>query len=187
MEARVAAAIARLERFMAGVDDAWPLPPDAGRFVHAMILAAGFKRGLEIGTSYGYSGLWIASALAENGGTLITIDHDARKTEAARSAFAAAGLIERVDVLTGEASAVLQTISGPIDFVLNDADKENCIAYVETVAHRLSDRAVVMTDNTITHAAKLAEFLAWIRHRCDFFSAHVPVGNGMELSVKRTG
>lgn len=68
--------------------------------------------------------------------------------------------------------------------MLNDADKENCQRYVELFAEKLSDRAVVLTDNTLTHPEQLAGFLTWIRGRPDFCSVHVPVGNGMELSVR---
>ncbi|UCC31439.1 MAG: class I SAM-dependent methyltransferase [Phycisphaerales bacterium] len=186
MHERVAKAISELERFIGTVDDALAIPREAGEFVHALILGCGAKHGVEIGTSYGYSGLWIASALRENGGTLITIDHDPRKSETARDYFDSGGLTACVDVRTGRAADVLESLTGPIDFVLNDADKESCIRYVELVAEKLSDRAVVLTDNTIDLADRLAEFVAWIRQRDDFYSTTVPVGNGMELSIKQT-
>ncbi len=184
MTPRVRECIDRLERFMATATDANPLPREAGAFVHALILANRSRRAVEIGTSYGYSGLWIASALAENGGRLITIDRESRKTESARTAFESAGLLDFIDLRTGSATDVLPTIQGPIDFVLNDADKENCRLYVELVADKLADRAAVLTDNTLTHANQLTDFLAWIRRRPDFCSSHLPVGNGMEMSVK---
>jgi len=184
MNQRIIECINRLERFMGTVTDANAVPREAGAFMHALVLATGAKRAVEIGTSYGYSGLWIASALRENGKRLITIDLDMRKSEAARRAFESAGLSECVESQTGSAAEVLATIEGPFDFVLNDADKENCSRYVELLAEKLSDRAIVLTDNTLTHPEQLADFLAWMRGRTDFCSAHVPVGNGMELSVR---
>ena len=184
MNARIAQTIAKVESFMATVDDALAIPRVAGEFVHALVLATGAKRGLEIGTSYGYSGLWIASALAENGGRLITIDRDPRKSAAARANFKAAGLAEHVEVLTGPAVDLLGQLHGPFDFVFNDADKENCLRYVETVASKLTERAMVLTDNTSTHATELAEFMAQMRDRSDFYTVTLEAGNGMELSVK---
>ena len=184
MNQRVADALERLERFMGTVQDAYAVPREAGAFIHALILATGAKRAVEVGTSYGYSGLWIASALAENDGRLITIDHDPRKSEAARKAFESAGLLEYVELQTGSAAEILATLDGPIDFGLNDADKENCIRYVELLADKLNERAVVLTDNTLTHPRELANFTAWIRQHSEFCSAHVPIGNGMEMSVK---
>lgn len=185
MTQRVMECIERLERFMGTVRDAYAVPREAGAFMHALILATGAKRAVEVGTSYGYSGLWIASALAENGGRLITIDHDPRKSEAARTAFESAGLLEYVELRTGSAADILPTLDGPIDFVLNDADKENCIRYVDLLADKLCERAVVLTDNTLTHPRELADFTAWIRKHSEFCSAHLPIGNGMEMSVKR--
>ena len=82
---------------------------------------------------------------------------------------------------------VLPRIEGPFDFVLVDADKPNCRAYVEAVLDRLAPRGVVLTDNTLTHPRELAGFLAWIRSEPSFKSAHVPIGNGMEMSVKLGG
>lgn len=179
--------IERLASFVKSTEDANALRPDAAAFLHSLILATGAKRGVEIGTGYGYSTLWVASAISENGGRLITIDKDARKLQAARSHLEQAGLAAVVETIQDDAIDALPGVEGPIDFVLSDADKENCIAYIERIADRLSDRAVVVTDNTISHAEQLAAFVAWIRDREDFSSAYVPIGNGLELSVKRSG
>lgn len=184
MHARARDTIERLERFMTTVDDAKAIPREAAEFVHALVLATGATSVVEIGTSYGYSGTWIASALAVTGGRLITIDHDPRKSSAAAENFAEAGLLDHVDVRTGEARDVLEAIHTPIDFVLNDADKENLISYVELLFEHLNDRGVLLTDNTLTHPKQLANFLGWVRRHEGFRSAHVPVGNGMEMSVK---
>ena len=99
-------------RFIDGQDDALALPEASAQFCHAMVLARGAKRCLEIGTSYGYSALWIASAMAEApnpgvGSRLITIDHDPCKTQAAREHIGAAGLADRVEFWTGTALDLL--------------------------------------------------------------------------------
>jgi len=179
--------IADVEQFMATVGDAMAVPREAGQFMHALILATGARSGLEIGTSYGYSGLWITSALAENGGALVSIDREERKSEAARAYFEKAGLAAHVDLRVGTALDVLEGLDGPFGFVLSDADKENCRRYVELVTDKLADRAIVVTDNITTHESQLTEFTAWIRRHDDYFSMGVPVGNGMELSVKQAG
>jgi predicted O-methyltransferase YrrM len=184
VDSRIAEAIDRLEQFMATAEDALAIPRSAAEFVHALVVARGAGPALEIGTSYGYSGLWIAAALSRTGGRLITIDHLQRKSDAARANIAAAGLDHLVEFWTGTALDLLPRVAGPIDFVLNDADKENCIAYVEMLIPKLARRAVVLTDNTSTHPVELAPFLAWIRQRTDFVTATVPIGNGMELSVR---
>ncbi len=187
MNAAVLETIQHLEDFMKTADDALAVPREVGEFIHALILATGAKRGLEIGTSYGYSGLWSASALAANGGTLVTIDCDPRKTEAARASFRKAGLSDCVELMNGPAVDVIATLHGPFDYVLNDADKENCLKYVEQIADRLTDRAVVLTDNTISHAQQLAAFVRRVRRRADFWSVGLVIGSGMEMSVKLGG
>lgn len=183
---RIQSVITELEHFMSRHDDALNLPRQGAEFIHALVLAGGCRQAVEIGTSYGYSGLWIASALAESGGSLITIDRERRKSDIARERFDEAGLAHLVDVRTGRAADLLLAIDGPIDFVLNDADKENCIRYVEILAGKLSERAIVVTDNTTTHAVELGPFLQWLDRRPDFFTVNVPIGNGMALAVKRT-
>ncbi len=179
-------ALESLATFVQTVDDANALPREAGEFVHAMILATGATRAVEIGTSYGYSTLWIASALTQTGGRLISIDRDARKTQATRATLEAAGVGSVVDLITGDALEVLASLDGPFDFALSDADKENCIRYVELLTGKLSERAVVLTDNTRTHAKELATFVAWMDTTPDFHAIDVPVGNGMNLAVKTT-
>lgn len=185
MNQRIASTIDSLETFMADKEDANPLPREAARFVHGLVLALRAKRVLEIGTSFGYSGLWIAGALVENRGLLVTIDRDSYKHEEARARFCAAGLEPYVEFVQAQAIDAVKSIAGPFDFVLNDADKQYCTAYVEALMPKLNDRALILTDNTRTHPAELAGFLDWIRNHPRFASIEVPVGNGMEMSVFR--
>jgi len=184
MNEKTAGIIRRVEEFISRKDDALAIPRDAGEFIHALLLATRAKRALEIGTSYGYSGLWIASALRRNGGILVTIDMERRKHDVAAKYFADAELADCVRLETGIALEVIERLEGHFDFVLVDADKENCIRYVEAIEGKLSSRSIVLTDNTLTHAEQLADYLDWIRNHNAFKSASIPIGNGMEMSVK---
>lgn len=166
-------------------DDAWALAPDAAAFAHALILATGAQRALEISTSYGYSGLWIGAALRVNGGRLTTIDKDRHKQDIAAGFFAQAGLSGVIACRAGIAADIVCELDGPFDFVLNDADKENCTAYARAVLPMLAPRGVLLTDNTISHAEQLADFVAWARAEQRLTSVHLAIGNGMEMSVKR--
>lgn len=214
METRIQHAIDLVEAHLRTVDDHYALPRDGARFCYALAMASRARRMVEIGTGYGYSTLWLTAALAETSRTqnhgkpkptreqdvngpisdpsdtaplpfeLITIDHDARKVAAARKGLEAAGLSEFVRFESGHALEVLERIEGPIDFVLNDADKDHCKRYVELLAGKMQPQSVIVTDNVETHAVQLAAFLRWIRTHEDFFSTPVSVGNGMEVSVK---
>lgn len=170
-------------RFIDGREDALSLPEGSARFCHAMVLASGAKRCLEIGTSYGYSGLWIGSAAEANGGSLITIDHEQHKSDVAAAYFADAGLSKSIECRTGEALEVLETLEGPFDFVLNDADKGNVAVYVENLMGRLCPGAVILTDNVTSHKEVGETLLPVVRNHASFFSSLVAMDNGLEMSV----
>jgi caffeoyl-CoA O-methyltransferase len=178
-------AITACAEFIKDRDDALALPPEAAEFAYLLVRATGARRGVEIGTSLGYSGLWIGAGLAENVGRLITIDIQPEKTQIARGFYEQAGLGEAIRCEVGRAEEILAGLEGPFDFVLNDADKENCQKYVELLLPKLVSGAVILTDNSITHARELASFVAWARQCPELQSVHLPMGNGFEMSVRR--
>ena len=100
--------IEQCRKFIEGRDDALALPPESASFAHALVLSRGAKRCLEIGTSYGYSGLWIGGAAQQHDGKLITIDIDQRKSDIAAAYFADAGLGPVVECMTGRAVDVIR-------------------------------------------------------------------------------
>ena len=165
--------------------DAWNVPPEGGRFLYMTAVAIGAKRILEIGTSYGFSGLHLAAAAHQNGGRLITVDKDPRKVEVSGGHFEMAGLADIVEQHCGPAQDVVATLDGPFDLVFIDGVKRDCLAYFYAFGDKLSPRAVILTDNLTTHReADFGEFLPMIRNHAQFTSAVVPVGNGFEYTVK---
>ena len=99
--------------------------PDAdGRALHDLILKHRFTRALEIGTSTGHSGVWIAWALAKTGGRLITVEIDPGRHQTALANFKEAGLAGYIDARLGDAHEIVPALSGPFDFVFSDADKD---------------------------------------------------------------
>jgi len=166
-------------------DDAWAVPPEGGAFLHALALARSARNAVELGTSYGYSTLWIAAALQQTGGRLTTFDREPRKAEAARDHLRQAGLSDRVDCRVGVIAEMLASIRGPIDFVFIDADKPASLGYLQQLRPHLADGAVVVTDNLIRPQHDWTEFLAAVRGDPGLFSMLVPVGNGMELTILR--
>jgi predicted O-methyltransferase YrrM len=100
------------------------VPESDGRLLHDLILKNRFTRALEIGTSTGHSGIWIAWALSKTGGRLITIEIDARRHREALMNFREAGLAPYVEARLGDAHQMVPALEGPFDFVFSDADKE---------------------------------------------------------------
>ena len=100
------------------------VPESDGRALHNLILKGRYTRALEIGTSTGHSGVWIAWALAKTGGRLTTIEIDPRRHQDALANFKEAGLASYIDARLGDAHAIVPALSGPFDFVFSDADKD---------------------------------------------------------------
>jgi predicted O-methyltransferase YrrM len=113
--------------------------PDAdGQALYDLILQHKYKNALEIGTSNGYSGLWIAWALSKTGGKLITVEIDRGRHEEAVAYFREAGVEKIVDARLGDAHDVVPALPGPFDFVVCDADKEWYENYLKEVLPKLT-------------------------------------------------
>lgn len=123
------------------------VPESDGRTLHEIILKNGYKRALEIGTSTGHSGIWIAWALSKTGGKLITIDIDEGRHNEAVANFKAAGLAEFIDARLGDAHAIVPALDGPFDFVFSDADKEWYVNYAKAVIPKLLPGGCLATHN----------------------------------------
>ena len=100
------------------------VPESDGKVLHDLIVKRRFTRALEIGTSTGHSGVWIAWALARTGGTLTTIEIDPERHRTAVANFKEAGLDRYIDARLGDAHTIVPALSGPFDFVFSDADKD---------------------------------------------------------------
>jgi predicted O-methyltransferase YrrM len=114
------------------------VPEADGRKLHDVILEHGYKNALEIGTSTGHSGIWIAWALAQTGGRLVTVEIDKERHDQALANFRAAGVAPLIDARLGDAHDVVPSLKGPFDFVFCDADKDWYNNYFEAVLPKLS-------------------------------------------------
>jgi caffeoyl-CoA O-methyltransferase len=100
------------------------VPESDGRVLHDLIVKHKFTRALEIGTSTGHSGIWIAWALAKTGGRLTTVEIDPERYRIALANFKEAGLTPYIDARLGDAHQIAPALPGPFDFVFSDADKD---------------------------------------------------------------
>ena len=123
------------------------VPAVDGQTLHDIIVKNGYTRALEIGTSTGHSGTWIAWALSKTGGKLITIDIDERRHNEALKNFEAAGLSEFVDARLGDAHEIVPALEGPFDFVFSDADKNWYKNYLDAVLPKLEVGGCYTTHN----------------------------------------
>ena len=159
------------------------IPPETGRFFALLAASAPEGAWLEIGTSAGYSALWLALACRERGRVLTTFEVLPSKVAMAAETFAAAGVCEVVKLLEGdflEQSAAI----GEIAFCFLDAEKEVYGSCYDAVVPRLVPGGLLVADNAINHRATLQPMIdaALVDRRVD--ALVVPIGKG-ELMCRR--
>ncbi|MFW5656582.1 MAG: O-methyltransferase [Bacteroidota bacterium] len=116
----------RVKYFLAESEDNWHnmnVPYKDGQLLYDLIIENKYTRALEIGTSTGLSGIWMAWALSKTGGKLITIEINEKRYKQALENFEEAGLSEYVDARLADAHDLVKELKGPFDFVFSDADK----------------------------------------------------------------
>ncbi len=126
-----------------------------GKFLYLLARLIGARRILEIGTLGGYSGIWLARALAGSG-RLDTIEIDPAHADVAAANFAAAGVGDRVTLHRGAALAVLPGLAGPYDMAFIDADKQNNAAYFDWAVRLARPGALIIVDKVVRGGAILA-------------------------------
>jgi predicted O-methyltransferase YrrM len=183
---RIQTVIDRVDKLRDEVTDHWQVPRDEAEVLAQLVRVGRCVSICEIGTSYGFSTLHLAAAAREHGGHVDTIDNDRRKYAAATESLLEAGLADVVTLHHGDARELLNELEPrqPFDFVFIDAVKAECDAYLDAVWPALASHCTLVTDNTLTHPAELASFVARLRSLPGFASCGVPVGNGFELTVR---
>jgi predicted O-methyltransferase YrrM len=164
-----------------------PVGPEAGWFLHSLILATRPARILELGTSYGYSTLFLADAAKQVGATLITMEKADYKQEEAKAQIAKAGLLEVVEFRLGDAVAMIQADPGPFDFVLLDIWKELYLPCLQALHPKLAPEGIIAADNMVQPEGArpdVRKYRAAVEALPDMQTVLLPIGSGIELSVK---
>ena len=153
------------------------IPPEVGRFIALLAASAPKGNWIEIGTSAGYSTLWLALACRAVGARLVTFEILPEKAEMARQTFAAAGVGDVVELIHGDALKHLDHYQD-IAFCFLDAEKEVYEKCYEMVTPRLVPGGILVADNAISHEASLQPMVdrALADGRMD--ALVVPIGNG---------
>lgn len=160
------------------------ITPDTGRLLWILVRASRATRLLEVGTSNGYSTIWLADAARATGGRVITLERDGDKVALARENLARAGLADWVDIREAPAADTLPRLPGPFDFVFLDADRPSSLTYLELVVPRLVPGGLLVADNVVSHAGELEAFLARVRTHPELSTVTVPVGKGEAVAIK---
>lgn len=161
------------------------ITPETGLFLAILVRAMRAARLLEIGSSNGYSTIWLAAAAREVGGHVTTIERAPDKIAMARANLERARLADLVTLREGDARAVLAALAGPFDLIFLDADRPSYPVYVDLLLPLLRPGGLLVTDNAVSHAHELTDFFARVRSDRTLDTVTLPVGNGEELTYKR--
>ena len=159
------------------------LEPDTAEVVSILAQSARSRNALEIGTSNGYSTIWLAASIGPAGGRLISIDRNPDKQKMARANLVEAGLLDYVELRLGEASQVVSTLPGPFDFVLFDADRTSAPDQLKLLLPKLSKPALVLADNVQSHPQEIGAYLALVQSLPGIQHALIPVGKGLSVAL----
>lgn len=139
---------------------------------------------LEIGTSTGYSTLWLAEAAQATGGQVTTVEIDAKRSAEAKRHVAELELIEIVQFWVGDAADYLKEAQERFDFILLDAERHAYENYWPDLKRLIKPKGgVLIIDNVISHAAEVKSFLELIKNDQNFMSSILPVGAGLCMVV----
>jgi predicted O-methyltransferase YrrM len=161
------------------------ITPDTGAFLAVLVKAMKARRILEIGTSNGYSTLWLADAAASIDGQVTTVEMSAQKIAMARENFERAGLAQRIVQREGDAGAHLKQIGdGEFDLVFLDSQRSAYLDWWPALRRILRAGGLLVVDNATSHADEMAAFTDAVRADAAFTASLVPVGKGEFLAVK---
>jgi predicted O-methyltransferase YrrM len=168
----------RLDRFR-------NVEPPTAELLGVLIRATGARRILELGTSNGYSTIWLADAAEGTGGSVLSVDVDVRRTELARENLRRTELEDRVELRTEDAA---HTLAGSEDaaweFVFLDAERPAYPGYLPDLVRTLAPGGLLAVDNVRSHEHELVEFTALIESEPALTQTVVPVGAGLRLAAR---
>jgi predicted O-methyltransferase YrrM len=162
-----------------------PVGEETAVFLNTLIKSSKAKTILEIGTSYGYSTVWLAEAAKANNGKLITLEIDNAKSDYAKQKINEAGLNDFVEFKVGDAVQLIKESDEIFDFVLVDLWKELYLPCLNEFYFKLSKGAWVVADNIISppqHHNEIDLYRSRIKELDVFDTILLPIGSGIEVS-----
>ena len=158
---------------------------DTGEFLAVLVRATLARRVLEIGTSNGYSTLWLASAARAIGGSVTTVELAEYKIGLASANFARSGLARYISVVHDDAGYVLgRSADSAFDLIFLDSERSEYPGWWPNLRRVLRPSGLLVVDNATSHPEQMAPFVALVNADSKFSTSLVPVGNGEFLAVR---
>jgi caffeoyl-CoA O-methyltransferase len=169
--------------------------PAVARVLQQLALTINAKTVFELGSAIGYSTIWWAQAVGDNGRVIYT-DGDPKNAERARGYFNRAGVANRVTLHTGDALEVLSEQKQEFDIIFNDVDKEDYPRVLRLVAPRLRTGGLFITDNVLwsgrvaeknpktAQTKAILEFNRLLYKSTDFYTTILPIRDGLAVALR---
>tara|TARA_R100001039_G_scaffold39070_2_gene43565 strand:- start:3296 stop:3883 length:588 start_codon:yes stop_codon:yes gene_type:complete len=158
---------------------------DTGEFLSVLVQATNAQRVLEIGTSNGYSTLWLAQAVQRIGGHVTTVELSEFKLEMALRNFERSGLSDVITQHRGEAGGFLERLDDAcFDLLFLDSKRSDYVQWWPNIQRVLRKGGLLVVDNATSHADEMADFMALVSADPGFTTCTVPVGNGEFLATR---
>jgi len=161
------------------------ITPDTGEFLAVLVRFGTARRVLEIGTSNGYSTLWLAESAAAIDGHVTTLEYAEDKAAMARDTFARSGLADRITLVHDDAGLWLaQAADACIDLLFLDSDRGQYAGWWPQLRRVLRPGGLLVVDNATSHAGEMEPLRTLLESDANFSTSLVPVGNGELLAVR---
>jgi predicted O-methyltransferase YrrM len=158
------------------------LEPETARLLALLVRATGARSVLELGTSNGYSTVWLADAVRDTGGRVVSVELDPARSAAAAANLERAGVAAHVELRVQDAADALAAApDASVDLLFLDAERPHYVAYWPHVLRVLRPGGLLAVDNVLSHEDELTEFTALVEAELE--TTVVPVGAGLRLAV----
>ncbi|WP_237981121.1 O-methyltransferase [Bacillus thuringiensis] len=159
---------------------------EMGKFLSILVKGCSAKNILEIGTSNGYSTLWLANAVEETNGNVTTVELSSERVGEALVNFEKANLLQRIDVHNQEAGAFLDSqLNHSFDFIFLDSERTQYMWWLEHIKRILQPNGFLVVDNATSHESELAEFRKMIEEDEIFETVLLAFQNGAFVARKK--
>ena len=164
----------------------WNIARVSAEFMYILIKEENIKNAVEIGTSNGYSGIWLGKALQETGGHLTTIEYWDKRLSVAKENFKQCGLEDVIIPRQGDACEILNSLPEDfkIDFAFVDANKREYIDYFNLIHTHLKTGGFICCDNVLSHKEKTKEFIDAITGHPDYENVVINLPAGLSVGRK---
>ena len=161
--------------------------PQTGQLLNVLARSLKAPTILELGTSFGYSSLWLGEAARATGGRLVTMELHEHKSAFARDMARKAGLTDHIEFKVGDAVKMIRELPDGIDFVLVDLWKDLYLPCLEAFYPKLNAGAIIVADNIRPDRSDVMEYVRAIRAKPHMTSVTLPVWQGIEVSRFKDG